>query len=125
MKLNIAKVIPLTLVVSLTGCFSSAEKVHDFVKDVEGKAYDRVAGAISKYCGGKTKDGTIGRLAMQEALELRREIRQRGSTGPVGPTEKPELLDDKTAHGPGPVVRIYCDGERVPVDMWEDFIRIK
>lgn len=118
-------VILIAATLMLTGCFSSAEKVHDFVKDVEGKAYDRVAGAISKYCKGKTKDGTIGRVAMQEALELRREIRQRGSTGPLGPNVKPELLDDKTAYGPGPIIRIYCDGERVPADMWDDFVRIK
>lgn len=118
-KLNLLSLIPMTLMVS--GCGST----HDFVKDVEGKAYDRVSGAISKYCGGKTKDGVIGIIAMQEALELRREIRQRGSTGPLGPNVKPELLDDKTAYGPGPIIRIYCDGERVPASMWDDFIRIK
>lgn len=115
----------ILLVPLLTGCFASTEKVHDFVKDVEGKAYDRVAGAITKYCKGKTKDGTFGRIAKQEALELRREIRQRGNAGPQGPTEKPEYLDDKTAYGLGPVVRIWCEGEPVPENVWWDYVRIK
>ncbi len=105
----------------LVGCGTT----HDFVKDVEGKAYDSVAGAITEYCKGKTHKGILGMIARQEALELRREIRQRGKDGPQGPTDQVPLLDDKTAYGAGPVVRIWCDSESVPEDIWPDFIRIK
>lgn len=111
----------------LSGCFGTAEKVHDFVKDVEGKAYDRVASAIDKYCEGKATQGSFQDIFLMEALELRREIRQRPipGHGPQGPTHKPDLLDDKTAYGQGPVVRIWCGGEAVPEEIWQDFIRIK
>lgn len=123
------KVLLITVVLFipfLTGCESlGGGKVHDFVKDVEGKAYDSVADAVTKYCKGKTKDGTFGEIAKQEALELRREIRQRGGYGPLGPMQKPEYLDDKTAYGTGPVVRIWCNGEPVPENVWWDFVRIK
>ena len=105
----------------LAGCAGT----HDLIKDAEGKAYDRLAGAFSKYCEGKTEEGVLGALARQEALEARREIRQRGIGGPHGPMDKVPDLDDKTAYGTGPVIRVYCGGEKVPEAVWQDFIRIK
>ena len=114
--------LPAIALLSLSGC-SSQEKIHDFVKDIEGKAYDRLAGAISEYCAKKNQDGIGGSILTQEALEARREIRQRGHTGPPGPALLPGSLDEKTAYGPGPVMRIYCEGESVPEKLWQDFIR--
>ncbi len=114
-------IITLISTAFLAGCAST----HELVKDFEGKAYDRLAQAFSEYCEAKTGEGTIGMIARQEALEGRREVRQRGTGGPQGPTEKPEYLDDKTAYGAGPVVRIWCDGGQVPPEVWEDFVRVK
>ena len=109
------------MAVLLTGCAST----HDLIKDFEGKGYDSLAEAFSEICAAKTKDGTFGMIARQEALEARREIRQRGKGGPHGPADKVRYLDDKTAYGFGPVVRVYCGGERVPNEIWGDFVRIK
>ena len=111
----------LSVIILIAGCGTT----HDLVKDFEGKAYDSLAGAFTKYCEAKTRDGITGMVARQEALEARREIRQRGKGGPHGPTDKVQYLDDKTAYGNGPVVRIWCGGERVPVDLWQDFVRVK
>lgn len=105
----------------ITGCAST----HDFVKDVEGKAYDRLADAVSKYCKGKIEGGVLQDIVLQEALELRREIRQRGSNGPQGPAEPVLYLDDKTAYAQGPMIRIWCEGESVPRDIWPDFVRVR
>jgi len=115
----------LSLILVLSFVLMGCGTTNDFLKNVEGKAYDRTAHTITKYCELKNKDGLAGTIARQEALELRREIRQRGEQGPQGPTEKPEYLDDKTAYGPGPVVRIWCEGEPVPENVWWDFVRIK
>ena len=109
------------LTLGLYGCGTT----HDLVKDFEGKAYDRLAQAFSEYCEAKTYEGLAGKIARQEALEARREIRQRGVGGPHGPADKVLYLDDKTAYGFGPVVRIYCGDERVPTELWGDFVRVK
>ena len=109
----------LVMATIVAGCSTT----HDFIKDVEGQAYDRLAHVFTKYCEGKTYEGSLGDVAQQEALEARREIRQRGIGGPHGPAAKIPGLDDKTAYGNGPVVRIYCGGERVPQEVWADFIR--
>ena len=115
----------LTPVVALLiGCATT----HDFIKDVESKNYDALATMFDKYCALKAREGAVGLIARQEALELRREIRQRIERcghGPTGPAEKPQYLDDKTAYACGAVVRVYCKGESVPADVWEDFVRIR
>ena len=108
-------------VAALTGCGTT----HELVKDVEGKAYDSLAAAFSKLCEGKARDGLIGDVARQEALEARREIRQRGIGGPHGPADIITRLDNKTAYGNGPVVRVWCGGEKVPEQVWQDFIRTR
>ena len=118
-----ALVIPAAL--ALSGCFATFDQVGDAVKAAEGRAYDAVAEAAEQYCEAKTADGIVGSIAEQEALELRREIRQRGGNGPAGPNVPPAGLDDKTAYGSGPVARIYCEGEEVPAEVWEDFVRTK
>ena len=109
------------MAILLVGCAST----HDLTKDAEGKAYDSLAKAFSKYCEGKNQDGVLGGVARQEALEARREIRQRGIGGPHGPMDKIQDLDDKTAYASGPVIRVWCGGEKVPVDVWRDFVRVK
>lgn len=102
----------------LTGCFT-----HDLVKDVEGKAYDSLANAFSKYCEPQGGGGIISPIVEQEALEARREIRQRGSNGPEAFTV--EGVDDQTALGDGPVVRVYCTDDDVPEAVQLDFIRVR
>ncbi len=110
------KIIIVTAIL-LTGC---SGKTHDFLKAIEGKAYDQAAKMASKYC-----ERTDNRILRQERLEARREIRQRGFAGPEGPLVKPPKLDDKTAYGDGPVVRIWCEDEDVPSQVWDDFVREK
>ena len=97
----------LVAVVLSTGCRG------DFLKQVESGAYDQAAKTVSVYC-----EHMDSSLAQQERLEARREIRQRGLNGPAAVSV--EGLDDQTAGGHGPVVRIYCHGETVPVRVWED-----
>lgn len=100
----------LTATIS-TGCNG------DFLKHMEGKAYDRAAKAVSEYC----ERVTFSDVLMQERMEARREIRQRGTQGPAPITL--EGLDDQTAGGKGPIVRIYCHGEMVPTMVWKDLIK--
>ena len=102
------------LAVILAGC---ATPTKDVLKSIESGAYDAAAESVSQYCKRLSRIDILD----QERLEARREIRQRGSDGPVGPG--PGVLDDKTAYGRGPVIRIWCDGESVPASVWEDFIR--
>ena len=103
----------------LSGCSTT----HQLVKDVEGRAYDSLARAFSEYCERRSNFGVLRAVVDRERLEARREIRQRGTGGPVGPDSSLEGLDEKTAHGSGPIIRIYCAGESVPADVWADFIR--
>lgn len=88
----------------------------DFLKSVESGAYDKAAAAVSTYC--QNMDSA---LLEQQRVEARREIRQRGTEGPAPVFF--EGLDDKTAGGKGPVVRIYCHGDTVPTAVWGDLIR--
>lgn len=88
----------------------------DFLKQVETGAYDAAARTVSEYCERMDSD-----FATRERTEARREIRQRGTEGP-GPVYV-EGLDEKTGNGRGPVVRIWCHGETVPAQVWQDLIR--
>ena len=61
-------------------------------------------------------------LVTEERIEARREIRQRGENGPA-PVDLP-FLDEQTSRGEGPVIRIWCEGETVPIEIWQDFVKI-
>ena len=111
--------VTLLLVLLLTGCGST----HDLIKDVEGKAYDSLAGAFSQYCDKVPDDGTLAGVVKLERIELRREIRQRGHSGPKGPGFIVAGLDEKTARGPGPVIYVACKGDPVPEDLWHWMVR--
>lgn len=100
----------LVLMLFATGCSA------DFLKSIETGAYDKAADAVSLYCEQTDTD-----LLSQQRIEARREIRQRGTEGPAPVFF--EGLDDKTAGGKGPVVRIYCHGETVPTAVWGDLIK--
>lgn len=89
-----------------------------FLKDIESRAYDSAALAASEYC----ERGTNPILA-NERLEARREVRQRGTHGPLPPAEGVSGLDAHTAAGDGPVVRIWCQDERVPQEVWKDLVK--
>ena len=106
----------LILLPFLAGCSTT----HEFVKDVEGKVYDSLADAFSEYC--ERQEGDWAVLFNQEALELRREIRQRGTHGPETHGELP-FLDNQTAYGGGPVMRVYCSDDVVPDAVWMDFVK--
>lgn len=121
-------IIALVAVGVLSGCnmAGNVKKVHDFTKDVESKAYDSLAAAFTEYCAKQSGDiQFLDSIVEQEALELRREIRQRGGEGPAGPQSDVPQLDVKTAFGKGPVVRVYCSDDEVPHEVWNDFIRVK
>lgn len=108
-------VVMLTALV-LTGCGTT----HEFFKDIEGKAYDNAAAAVSKYC----EDADQRPLIIQRTrIEARREIRQRGTNGPFAPETNITGLDEQTALGDGPVVIVYCVGDTVPAAVWEDLVR--
>ena len=95
----------------LAGC----APVVQVTKAVESKSYDVLARSFSEYC--ERAD-----ILPRTRIEARREIRQRGASGPHGPVI-PEELDPKTAYGQGPVVRIWCEGEAVPDEVWPGLVR--
>lgn len=101
-----------------TFLFGCSPSTHDFLKSVETKAYDQAASSVSKYC-----ENTSSYIVDREGVEMAREIRQRGSSGPEGPLVEVQGLDNKTAYGPGPVVFIYCEGETVPNEAWNELIK--
>lgn len=109
------KTIFLTAILLTAGCSSTTK---GFLKSIEGKAYDTAANSASKYC-----DNMTGPIATQERLEARREIRQRGTNGPLPTDANIPGLDHQTAYGSGPVIRIWCKGEEVPSAVWTDFVR--
>lgn len=93
-----------------------------------GEAYDNAADKLSAYCE-LNKDRDL--FWQRTRIEVRREIRQRGTNGPTGPNPIPEGLDEKTANGKGPVLMIWCEGETngqdvpfpVPDAVWRNMIR--
>lgn len=116
-----SKYLIIISILILSGCNENKIKeTHDFFKAIEGKAYNAAAKSVSEYC---KKAGELSIILDQERLEARREIRQRGNHGPLGPDFDVNGLDEKTMHGPGPVVRVWCEGETVPEVIWKDFIR--
>ena len=103
----------------LAGCGTT----HELIKDIEDKAYNSLAKAFSQYCDKVPNEGAVGDIAKLERIELRREIRQRGHSGPKGPGYVVAGLDDQTANGPGPVIYVACTGDPVPEDLWLWMVR--
>lgn len=104
------------LAILLAGLAVATGCTADFLKNVESGAYDKAAAAVSNYC-----ERTDSDVINETRIEARREIRQRGTEGPAPIFY--EGLDDQTAGGKGPVVRIWCHGENVPVEVWKDLIK--
>lgn len=98
------KVILVALIGALIGGCASIDKAQGFLKQIQSGAYDAAAKSVSEYCERVTSDS-----AQLTRTIARREIRQRGSSGPFG----------EDAYQ-GPVVRIWCEGEEVPVAVWTD-----
>lgn len=88
--------------------------IHDFLKDAEHRAYDNLANAVSQYCTN---------IPPRLAIEISREIRQRGQHGPPGPKSVIVVLDEKTAYADGPVIQIWCWYEHVPSAVWPLLVR--
>ena len=113
------RLILLLPLIAIGGCSS-------FWKDIEGKAYDAVAEQVSDYCSAVTSTKPLKQmLKLEERIETRREIRQRGTQGPgPAPEQTVEHIGENTAYGDGPVFLIYCQYDEVPDEVWSDFIRI-
>ncbi len=104
------------LALALSGCGTT----HEFFKDIEHKAYDNAADAVSLYC----KDADRRPLVIKRTrVEARREIRQRGENGPFAPVTPVPGLDEHTALADGPVAIVYCEGDTVPPAVWEALVR--
>ena len=112
---------PLVALLLLPGCTT-------LLDDIENQAFDAAAEKLSAFCA-RNADGSLFR--QRTRIEVRREIRQRGTDGPSGPDPIPEGLDDRTANGAGPVLMIWCEGEtngqnvpfEVPDAVWRNMIR--
>lgn len=104
----------LSLAIVLAGC----ETTEGFLKQIESGAYNAAARSVSEYCKRTSYD-----IVAVERVQARREIRQRGFSGPKGAVPGVKDLDKKTQHGPGPVVRIWCEGEEVPDVVFQDFVK--
>lgn len=103
------------LLAALGGCAG----LGDALKLGEGRAYDAAAKLVSRYCQQfAATDVTVRAILLQEKRELRREIRQRGHSGPTGPDPIPSGLDGQTALGSGPVAVFWCQGTEVPENIW-------
>jgi hypothetical protein len=116
-----ALVITITAL-SLAGC------TGDIFDDIEDQRWDELATKVSDYCTRADRDNL---WVQRTRIESRREIRQRGRGGPVGPDVPPEGLDEKTAYGAGPVLMVWCHGETngqgeaypVPDPVWDGMVR--
>jgi hypothetical protein len=113
---------PLAALWLLAGCAS------DFLDDIEDKAFDSAAAKLSAYCA---RSAASDLFWQRTRIEVRREIRQRGTDGPPPPDPIPAGLDEQTANGAGPVLMIWCEGETngqavpfaVPDAVWRNMIR--
>ena len=113
---------PLVALWLLAGCAS------DLLDDIENQAYDKAAAKLSAYCD---RNAAKGLFFQRTRIEVRREIRQRGTDGPPPPDPVPEGLDAQTANGAGPVLMLWCRGETngqlvpfaVPDEVWRNMVR--
>jgi hypothetical protein len=117
-----ARIVSLIALWLLAGCAS------DLLDDIEDQAFDRAAEKLSDYCA---RNANQGLFRQRSRIEVRREIRQRGTNGPPPPDPVPAGLDEQTAEGEGPVLMIWCPGETngqgvpfpVPDAVWRNMIR--
>lgn len=93
----------------ISGCSATG-----FLKSIETKAFDASAVSASRYC--EELNSEVSHIQRQEA---RRHVRAEGSYGPEAPSDVAVKLDDDMANGQGPVVRIWCEGEEVPDEVWD------
>ena len=104
----------MTRLISLIALWLLAGCATDFLDDIEDRAFDTAAEKLSDYCD---RNADRGLTNQRSRIEVRREIRQRGTDGPPPPDPVPEGLDEQTAQGAGPVLMIWCRGEtKLPVD---------
>ena len=118
----IRKAIIASLLVAGCAAADVGEDAHDLIKAIERGAYDTAAEILSGYCEGVHDKGL---WVQRTRIEARREIRQsnKGRFGPLPPSTTIPGLDQKTAEGTGPVLRIWCQGEEVPDVIWEGLVR--
>jgi len=100
MKKQLFPVIVVTT--TLAGCAA--------LKPYEQKGYQAIATGASTVCEGYKAGGLF---VDQERVEARREIRQRGSNGPIFTEAQIQYLmekgvDEKTARATGPIVVLGC-----------------
>lgn len=104
----------LTPMLALAGCdiLAASQKDEfsgDIVKAIESAAYDRAVDQADNVCK-KMRSKSY----REETIQTLREIRQRGSNGP-----DPVSGVTRTARGHGPVLVLWCEGEQVPIDVWQ------
>jgi hypothetical protein len=113
---------------SLSALWLLAGCAGDILDDIEDRSFDAAADKLSAYCA---RNASQGLFRQRSRIEVRREIRQRGTDGPPPPDPVPEGLDEQTAQGDGPVLMIWCRGETngqgvpfaVPDAVWRNMIR--
>ena len=108
------------VLLGVMGCSSLGGGRLDFLEALEEGAYDTAAEQLSSYC--KKVTAVDSPTLAEERIEVRREIRQRGDNGP-GSVDVP-FLDEQTSRGEGPVIRIWCEGETVPEEIWKDYVKL-
>lgn len=109
-------------IIAIAGC-------ADVFDNIEYQSWDAAAEKVSAFCAAQVGDDPL--WWQRTRIEARREIRQRGTNGPAGPAYAPGGLDDKTTHGEGPVLMIWCAGETdgqgrpyaVPQSVWKGMVR--
>ena len=119
------------LVLVVSGCASNRD---EFFKALEHDQYHQLALGFTQYCARVYEGGT---LIERERIELVREIRQShlGAFGPEAPSSflasltipkdknKGQGAEAKTRMGTGPIVMVYCRGDKVPDEVWQSLDR--
>lgn len=120
------------LLLTLLGsaCASRPPTIAEFAKALEVESFDQLAQTYSAYC---QRTAHAGQLVTHTRIELAREIRQRGRSGPGTPPESASGvayepgdvndLDPRIRHGEGPIVMVYCQGDSVPPAVWRQLDR--
>ena len=57
--------------------------------------------------------------------EMLRFIRATGKHGPDAPRQLVSGVEEQILNGEGPILRVYCAGEKVPVEVWRDMREIQ
>ena len=124
-----------------TGCANARNSdkslAEAYVKALEHEVWDDLAQIYSAYCADVYDKGT---WVDRTRIEFAREIRQSryGEFGPTHPGRhvssilRPEVQEDgstdsipdqKTRTARGPVVMVYCLGDDVPDEVWQNLER--